>query len=327
MPTPDDAILPFRLARSDMRGRVVRLNQSLATILEQHRYPGAVSSLISEAVLLTALIGQTISLGWKFSLQIRGQGAVRLIATDYFAPETEGAPAQLRAYAGFDPGDVASSRAAPFDMLGKGVFGVTIDQGQHTKPYQGITPLLGGSLAACAETYFAQSEQLATKFELIGAEVQEPGSDATWRAAGVMVQQMPNQGGIVPDAPSGQNGMMTADDAAAMGDRAEDWNRVNALLGTIEAHELIGPHLSPEDLLHRLFHEEVPSVFTAQPVEFGCTCSEERVRAAMYQYSAKDLSGMTDDNGMLTADCQFCSAHYEFDPGTLGFEAQNPESS
>ena len=28
------------------------------------------------------------------------------------------------------------------------------------KPYKGITPLSGGSLAACAEAYFAQSEQL-----------------------------------------------------------------------------------------------------------------------------------------------------------------------
>ena len=322
MPTPDDAILPFRLGRSDMRGRVVRLSASLATILEQHRYPGPVSSLISEAALLTALIGQTINPGWKFSLQVRGDGPVRLIATDYFAPEQEGGTGELRAYAGFDRGDVVSFRGDAFGLLGKGVFGVTIDQGAHTKPYQGITPLSGGSLASCAETYFAQSEQLATRFAMIGAEAQEPGADASWRAAGIMIQQMPSQGGYIPDAPSGEDGMMTADDAAAMGGREEDWTRVNALLGTVEAHELIGPHLSPEDLLHRLFHEEHPSVFDAQAVAFGCTCSPDRVRSALYQYSAKDLTHMTDERGKLTADCQFCGAHYEFDPATLGFEAE-----
>ena len=27
--------------------------------------------------------------------------------------------------------------------------------------------------------------------------------------------------------------------------------------------------------------------------------------------------------GVVTADCQFCSAHYELDPKTLGFEAKN----
>jgi len=58
MSTPDDAILPFRLGRSNMRGRVVRLDATLQTILGQHRYPTPVSALVAEAVLLTALIGQ-----------------------------------------------------------------------------------------------------------------------------------------------------------------------------------------------------------------------------------------------------------------------------
>ena len=30
---------------------------------------------------------------------------------------------------------------------------------------------------------------------------------------------------------------------------------------------------------------------------------------------------MTTPEGIVTADCQFCGAHYEFDPLTLGFEA------
>ncbi len=33
---------------------------------------------------------------------------------------------------------------------------------------------------------------------------------------------------------------------------------------------------------------------------------------------------MTTDEGIVTADCQFCGAHYEFDPRTLGFEADRP---
>jgi molecular chaperone Hsp33 len=31
---------------------------------------------------------------------------------------------------------------------------------------------------------------------------------------------------------------------------------------------------------------------------------------------------MTTPEGVVTADCQFCGAHYEFDPATLGFEAE-----
>ena len=71
-----------------------------------------------------------------------------------------------------------------------------------------------------------------------------------------------------------------------------------------------------------LFNEEEPRVWPAQPVRFGCTCGAEKVVAAMAQYSAKDIAHMTTEDGKVTADCQFCGAHYEFDPKTLGFEAE-----
>lgn len=319
----DDAILPFQLDRSAIRGRVARLDRTLQRILEQHRYPLPVSALVAEAVTLAALIGPAVKLRWKFSMQVRGDGPVRLLATDYFAPAREGAPAEIRAYASFDRGEVASRRSSPFAMLGEGVFGVTIDQGPDMRPYQGITPLTGGSLSACAETYFAQSEQLATRFNVVAAQARTPGGEGEWRAGAVMLQQLPGHGGHAPDAPSGDDGLMNADDVAAMAgaEREEDWARAGHLLSTAEEHELVGPHLAPEALIYRLFHEETPRVWPAQPVRFGCTCSRERVEEALAQYSAKDIASMTTEDGRVTADCQFCSAHYDLDPATLGFEA------
>jgi molecular chaperone Hsp33 len=47
------------------------------------------------------------------------------------------------------------------------------------------------------------------------------------------------------------------------------------------------------------------------------------VRQSLSIYSAKDISTMTTDAGIVTADCQFCGAHYSFDPDTLGFEAKD----
>ena len=87
--------------------------------------------------------------------------------------------------------------------------------------------------------------------------------------------------------------------------------------------------LQPDtDLLLRLYHEEAPRVFDPLPVEFGCTCSNDRVRESLSIYSAKDITHMTKDDGSVTADCQFCGAHYVFDPLTLGFEAvKNPDGS
>ncbi len=319
--TGDDSILPFQLDRPDMRGRVARLDQALAEMLAQHDYPRPVRGLIAEAAMLTALIGQTVKRRWKLSLQIRGDGPIRLIATDYFAPEAPGEPARMRAYAGFDRAAVTEDGPA-FAQLGDGLFAIMIDQGAGTTPYQGLTPLTGGSLAASAETYFAQSEQIATRFAIASAEAILPGGGGAWRAGGVMLQHLPPASPQAEiEAATGEDGLMSSGDVVAINGGEEDWTRVNMLLDTVETHELIGPHVSPESLLVRLFHEETPRVFEAQAVRFGCTCSAERVVGAMSIYSAKDIRSMTDAEGKVTADCQFCGARYEFEPEELGFEA------
>ena len=80
----DDTVLPFQLDRADIRGRVARLDGVLDSVLSQHNYPPAIEALVAEMTLLTALIGQTMKSSWKLSLQVRGNGPARLIATDYY---------------------------------------------------------------------------------------------------------------------------------------------------------------------------------------------------------------------------------------------------
>ncbi len=317
-PAWDDTVLPFQLDHSDMRGRVARLDGVLDGILKQHDYPPQVEALVAEMALLTALIGQTVKLRWKLSLQVQSKGPVRMIATDYFAPETEGQPARIRAYASFDRDRLTGGTA--FDQVGEGYFAILIDQGPDMTPYQGITPLAGQSLAACAETYFAQSEQLPTRFSLSFGRAMEPGVAEHWRAGGVMIQHMPKASPFAQGGGSGEDGLLEASDIVH-GDDSENWGRVNMLLDTVDEIELIGPTLPATDLLVRLFHEEGPRVFDPQPVTFGCTCSEDRVRQSLSIYSASDIEKMTTDDGRVTADCQFCGAHYDLDPATLGFEA------
>ncbi|CUH64945.1 Heat shock protein 33 [Thalassovita gelatinovora] len=315
----DDTVLPFQLDNSDIRGRVARLDGVLGNILKQHDYPPVVEALVAEMALLTALIGQTIKLRWKLSLQVQTKGPVRMIATDYYGPTEEGEPARIRAYASYD--EKRLTDAAPFDQVGEGYFAIMIDQGTGMVPYQGLTPLAGTSLADCAEAYFAQSEQLPTRFELSFGKSTEPGIGEHWRAGGVMIQHMPKASPFAKGSEAtGEAGLLHARDLID-GETEENWNRVNILLDSVDDMELIGPQVSVTDLLVRLFHEEQPRVFDAQPVRFGCTCSEDRVRQTLSIYSAKDIATMTTDDGRVTADCQFCGAHYDLDPATVGFEA------
>jgi len=307
----DDMVLPFSLDRSNIRGRIVRLDQTLDQILGQHNYPSQVQSLVAEAALLTALIGQTIKLRWRLSLQVRGEGAIRLIATDYFAPEDASGAAEIRAYASFD--EDALSDAPPFEQMGRGLFAMTIDQGRDMSPYQGITPLAGGSLANCAQTYFAQSEQLPTRFALGAAQAQEPGAALLWRAGGIMLQHMPEASPFAASEATGEGGLLSDEDLLS-GDDAENWSRTVTLLDTVELTELIGPHVGPDTLLRRLFHEETPRVYDTRPMRFGCTCSAQKLADALATYSAEDLEDMHNSEGEITADCQFCGAQYKLPP-------------
>ena len=313
----DDTVLPFQLDRSDIRGRVVRLDGVLQQVLKQHAYPAQIEALVAEAALLTSLIGQMIKLRWKLSLQIRGSGPVRLIATDYYGPTDDGQPARIRAYAGYDATALVAG-SDPFSMIGDGYFAILIDQGEGTVPYQGITPIAGGSLSSCAETYFAQSEQLPTRFSLSFGQSQLPGQAPSWRGGGVMLQHMPKASPFVAaDAGSGEGGLLAPGDILA-GDEGENWIRANVLLDTVEEIELVGPTVQPTDLLVRLFHEEGPRVFDAQPIRFGCSCSADHVRNSLSIYPPSDIEDMVTPEGIVTADCQFCGAHYEFDPAELG---------
>ena len=86
-----------------------------------------------------------------------------------------------------------------------------IDQGEGTQPYQGITPLAGGSISTCAEAYFAQSEQLPTRFSLSFGKSTEPGVGEHWRAGGIMLQHMPKASPFVATG-DGEGDILTAED-------------------------------------------------------------------------------------------------------------------
>jgi molecular chaperone Hsp33 len=308
----DDVVLPFAVAPLDVRGRVVRLGPSLDLILSQHNYPAPVARLVGEAAALTVLLGSALKSQGRFQLQTRSDGVVAMLVVDFEAPD------KLRAVARFDEmrlqEAVDTGRISPAALLGKGHLAMTIETGLESSRYQGVVSLDGQGLEEAAHQYFRQSEQIPTMIRLAVGE-NLSGSGHNWRSGGLMVQFLPHsierqrQAELPPgDAPAGAQTQQPAFQ------EDEAWLEAQALVSTIEDHELIDPLVSSERLLYRLFHESGVSVFEAQSVRHQCRCSQERMEGLLRSFSPQERRDMIGENGRIGVTCEFCSVHRDFDP-------------
>jgi len=304
----DDAVVPFVVEPLDVRGRVVRLGATIDHILAKHGYPTPVARLVGEACVLTVLLATSLKIEGRFQLQTRGDGAIGMLVVDFDTPD------RLRALARFDA-DKLGARLRACDLLGTGHLAVTVEQSDGTSRYQGIVSLQGQGLEDAARQYFDQSAQIPTRVRLAVAE-NVTGAGVQWRAGGVMTQFLPRsperryRADLDPgDAPGGLT-MATppADDA---------WIEAEALLATIEDHELVDPALSSERLLYRLFHEQGVTVFPAQDVRDACRCSNERIEAMLRRFTPLERRDMTGDDGLIGVTCEFCSTYRAFDPASF----------
>ena len=301
----DDLILPFQIEATALRGRLVRFNSAVDKIITQHGYPDAVASLLCEAVTLAGLLAGALKYDGVFTLQTKGDGAVRLIVADV---TSSGA---VRGYAQYDAEAVAV--AAVLDgppvprLLGGGYLAFTVDQGEDSERYQGIVALDGGTLAECAAHYFAQSEQIATgiKLAVTRGTPDADGKPGPWRAGGLMLQRLPTEGGEAEDEPEREE--ETQD---------EGWNRALSFLGSCSAAELTDPALPPEDLLYRLFHEDGVRAWAPQRLQALCRCSRERISRVLRSLPREELVGLEVD-GKVSVNCEFCSTDYHFTPAQI----------
>ena len=264
----------FLFPETDIRGELVRLDESLEAILGTHDYPLAVQGLVGEAVAAVALLAGTLKFSGRLSLQAQGRGPVSLLLAECTHD------GQLRALARHDGElDTAANIGA---LIGDGTMVITItpDQGRQ---YQGIVPLEGDTLAQCLEGYFQQSEQLPTRLWL---------ASGNGRAAGLMLQRLPDQ-------------------VASGDENRNQWEHLEALAGTLKMEELLD--LPAETVLRRLFHETPPRLPEAQPLRFGCTCSRERTENALLSLGADELKTLLAEDGEATLTCDFCLSQQHFD--------------
>lgn len=313
----DDHVIPFAVEELDVRGRTVRLGGAIDDILARHDYPEPVARLLAEMVALTMLLGTALKFEGRFIVQAQGDGPVSLLVVDFQTPD------KVRAMARFDQPRldeaVQTSATAPTQLLGEGHLALTVDQGAHMNRYQGVVAMQGESLEEMAQAYFLQSEQIPTLVRLaVGQSIDRgDGGKARWRAGGFLAQYLPRDSTKMPLRDLHPGDDPNADATPEMSfDEPDHWREAEALIGTIEADELVDPLVGADQLLFRLFHERGVRVFEGMPVLEECTCSSERVHTTVKTFGDNPDPNMI-KNGAIEVTCEFCSKQYRFEAQSL----------
>lgn len=163
----------FIFEEHEIRGELVRLEQSFIDAFAQSDYPEAVQTLLGEALAASVLLSGTLKFDGILSLQARGNGPVTLLMAECTHYRKVRAIAQYQ--------DIPEAVSSIQEQLGQGQLVITIDP-EKGQRYQGIIPMEKPDLSSCLEDYFTQSEQLETTILLFCDET---------GAAGMLLQKLP----------------------------------------------------------------------------------------------------------------------------------------
>lgn len=272
-----DQLKRFMLPDHNIRGEIVQLEQSYATIISRHDYPLCIQEHLGELAAAASLLAATIKFEGNLIIQARGNGALSAIqiecTNDY----------KLRGIARWQ-GQLPDQSIPLKTLLGHGQLAITILPKKGER-YQGIVPLEGNSLAEFIETYFAQSEQLRTRIWL---------GTGDGKAAGFLIQELPNQELTQSETDNIQ----------------PDWGHIEQLTQTIKPEELLS--LDHDVLLNRFYHQETLRIYEPDPVCFECSCSKQRTAEAIKSMGSGEIEALLEE-GQAEVRCQFCNQTYHFD--------------
>jgi molecular chaperone Hsp33 len=278
-----DRLLKFLFSAAPVRGGLVRVEDAWRQMVTLHDFPPVVTRLLGEMVAAGTLLATSIKFNGALVMQVHGDGPVKLLVVECL-PDLA-----IRATAKIAAGDIAddASMRELINRQGRGRFAITLDPrdpmpGQQ--PYQGIVPLDGETMADVLQAYMRQSEQLDTRLWLAASE---------HVCAGLLLQALPAEGGK----------SATGDDDA--------WGRAVTLAQTITRDELLA--LAPDDVLRRLFWQEILEHYPAMSPHFACTCSRERIGRMLVSLGKEEVDSIIVEQGTVTVTCDFCNRRYTFD--------------
>lgn len=298
-----DSLRRFLLHGAPVRGEIVSLDAAWQEVAGRHAFPRSVRDRLGELCAAGLLLSASLKFDGALVLQIHGDGPVSLLVVECDSNGSFRATAKLRE-------GVACPEDADLATLvnahGRGRFVVTLDprtDSPNRRPYQGIVPFEGRTVAEVLERYMARSEQVPTRLWLAADDA---------RATGLLLQRLPEEGGhaVAWTAGPADEGTAAAAATGPSGD-TDGWSRLQHLGETLSRDELLA--LPPSRILHRLFWQEPLHAFDSRALRFACTCSREKVAGMLRMLGRDEIEAIVAEQGAIGVRCEYCNTPYEFD--------------
>lgn len=175
-----DQVLPFVFETIPVRGALIHLSRSWRRMLRDHDYEPVIQDTLGHAAAATGLIAQSLKFDGAVTLQIQGDGELRMLVVQCTSE------LEVRGIATTAEGPAEALSFA--DLIENAHCAITVDAGE--RPYQGIVEIERESLAASLENYFYRSVQVPSHVVLTSDEA---------FSGGLLLQQMPGRSSIDGD--------------------------------------------------------------------------------------------------------------------------------
>ncbi len=171
-----------------------------------------------------------------------------------------------------------------------GVINVMRDYGSG-EPYIGVAQLTSGEIAEDVTGYFAASEQIPTVCALGVLVGKEDGE--VLLSGGLLIQLLPG-----------------ATDA--------DIDRLEENIAKLEpVTTMLAKGLTPLEMCRLALDGYETEVLYEQPIKYVCTCSREKVIAAIEKLPDDEIRALAEEKGYAVANCHFCNKNHRFTKGQL----------
>lgn len=280
----DDVVLRALTDEGSLRAVVVGLGDAASRPIALHARTDREAAALGELLAAAALVRETVAPGLRIQMTLRGERGGHMVADSFPDGLVRGFIAR--------PGDGEADAEVVFGSSSVLQVSRQLPDGRL---HQSVVPVeeagAGGrsAVAAAVEAYLQSSEQIAAASDVAAFHAPQGAREGAWRVRARLVQVMPGADREVVARATERLAALAAPDHGSVELDAPPAHVVSALLG-----------------------DEPHTVVSVEAAHHGCTCSEDKVLAALATLGRADIQSIVEGGEDVELSCDYCKTAYRF---------------